>query len=405
MPSLQIVVALFTTLALPPGLADTPVASDPVFNALTVDGALVSGRIRQIGPKGEITLVTVEGPERVLPLETLVKLSRDAVNPSLSPEASVVLFPNGDRLYRTSIGAASETALEVQSYTLGNVAVPLESMLGLVLALPTDSDALDGLVQRVRSERRSSEILWLANGDRLTGGFLGLTDKTIEFQPGKEPIKLDRQGVVALGFDPSLVVYPKPEGAFLELTLTDASRLGVTGARFEQGHILATTRFGASIRVPIAEVARVHARTSKVVYLTEREVAGETYVAFVGPPRHFRRDANVEGHPMRLSGQDYERGLGTESRTLLAYRLEPGDRRFQALVGLDDRAGPLGSVVFRVLVDGKDRFVSPPMSARDAPRPIDLDISGAKAIFLITEFGDRGGVRDLANWVEARIIR
>jgi hypothetical protein len=210
MPSLQIVVALFTTLALPPGLADTPVASDPVFNALTVDGALVSGRIRQIGPKGEITLVTVEGPERVLPLETLVKLSRDAVNPSLSPEASVVLFPNGDRLYRTSIGAASETALEVQSYTLGNVAVPLESMLGLVLALPTDSDALDGLVQRVRSERRSSEILWLANGDRLTGGFLGLTDKTIEFQPGKEPIKLDRQGVVALGFDPSLVVYPKP---------------------------------------------------------------------------------------------------------------------------------------------------------------------------------------------------
>jgi hypothetical protein len=349
--------------------------------------------------------VTVEGPERVLPLETLVTLSRDAVNPPLSPEASVVLFPNGDRLYRTSIGAASETTLEVQSYTLGNVAVPLESMLGLVLALPTDSDALDGLVQRVRSEPRTSEVLWLANADRLTGGFLGLTDKTIEFQPGKEPIKLDRQGVVALGFDPSLVVYPKPEAAFLELTLTDASRLGVTGARFEQGHILATTRFGASIRVPIAEVARVHARTSKVVYLTEREAAGETYVAFVGPPRHFRRDANVEGHPMRLSGQDYERGLGTESRTLLAYRLELGDRRFQALVGLDDRAGPLGSVVFRVLVDGKDRFVSPPMSARDAPRPIDLDISGAKAIFLITEFGDRGGVRDLANWVEARIIR
>ena len=69
----------------------------------------------------------------------------------------------------------------------------------------------------------------------------------------------------------------------------------------------------------------------------------------------------------QLGGQPYDRGLGTQSRTLLAYRLKPGDRRFQALVGVDDRAGPLGSVVFRVLVDGKSRFTTPPMSARDTP--------------------------------------
>jgi hypothetical protein len=134
-------------------------------------------------------------------------------------------------------------------------------------------------------------------------------------------------------------------------------------------------------------------------------VAKAQYVPNEGPTRPFRRDATVDGHPFRLGGRFYERGLGTQSRTFLAYRLEPRDRRFQALVGLDDSAGPLGSVVFRVLVDGKERFVTEPMSAGDTPKAVDLDVSGARLLILVTDFGDRGGVRDVADWVEARLVR
>ena len=90
---------------------------------------------------------------------------------------------------------------------------------------------------------------------------------------------------------------------------------------------------------------------------------------------------------------------------MLAYLVEPGDRRFQATVGVDERAGPLGSVVFAVLVDGKEKMRTPPRTDRDAPISINLDVSGAKFVILATEFGDRGDVRDLADWVEARMIR
>jgi hypothetical protein len=90
---------------------------------------------------------------------------------------------------------------------------------------------------------------------------------------------------------------------------------------------------------------------------------------------------------------------------LLAYKIEPGDRRFQALVGVDERAGPLGSIVFRALVDGVERFKSPPLADRDPPRSVDFELAGGKLLILITEFGDRGSVRDLADWVEARMIR
>lgn len=94
-----------------------------------------------------------------------------------------------------------------------------------------------------------------------------------------------------------------------------------------------------------------------------------------------------------------------QSTTFLAYKIEPGDRRFQGLVGVDDRAGPLGSVVFRVLVDGKERFKTPFLTDHDAPRSVDVDLTGGRFLILATEFGDRGDVRDLADWVEARIVR
>jgi hypothetical protein len=155
----------------------------------------------------------------------------------------------------------------------------------------------------------------------------------------------------------------------------------------------------------LSDLVEVHARTRAVSYLSEQKPAAEQYVPFVGPTRPCRSDLNVDGHPLRLAGQSYDRGLGTQSRTLLAYRLSPADKQFQALVGLDDSAGPLGSVVFRVLVDGKERFVSPPMSVRDTPKSIDVELRGAKVLILATEFGERGDIRDLADWVEARVIR
>ena len=152
--------------------ADGPVASDPLFRSLAIDGATVSGRLSQFEPNGDVSLVSDNGEKHLVPVQTLVKLTREGPVPPISPEASVVLFPDGDRLYRTAIGAATDTALDVQSFSLGHLNVPLDSLLGLVLALPTDSDALDGLLLKVRDEPRKKESVWLSNGDQLTGGFL-----------------------------------------------------------------------------------------------------------------------------------------------------------------------------------------------------------------------------------------
>ena len=408
----KLVPALVLTVCLLPFTvwgSDGPVASDPVFNALRTDGSSVTGRVREFS-EGGVTLVSLDGKEEVIPPGQLVKLTREGFGVTYAAEPPVVLFPGGDRLHRSTLGAATETTLELQSFSLGNLplAVPLDSLLGLVMPVPTDTgaDAIESLILRIREEPRKSEVLWLGNGDRINGGFLGLSEKTVEFLQGKTSIKIDRSGVLAIGFEPGLVVYPLPKGGFFELNFTDGSRLGVTDIKLDLGQVAATTRFHAKIKVPLADLVRISARTPSVVYLTERAPAQERSIPYVGPPRPSRRDVTVEGQTMRLSGQDYDRGIGTQSRSLLAYRLEPGDKRFQTLVGVDDRAGPLGNVVFRVLVDNnQELYASPPMAARDSPRVIDVDVSKAKVLILITEFGERGAVRDIADWVESRIIR
>ncbi|WP_435016658.1 NPCBM/NEW2 domain-containing protein [Tundrisphaera sp. TA3] len=383
------------------------IPSDPVFTAVLIDGTQATGRLRQLGTGPGAVLVEGPGQERAIPLDRLVKLARGGLGGPPQREGGLVLFPDGDRLTRCVIGGIGDKGLDVQSFALGALAIPEDGILGLILAIPTERDAAEALVAQVRADPRKSESLWMSNGDRISGGLLAFDEKAISFQAAAGKTELDRSSVTALGFDPGLVSYPRPEGIYLELTLVDGSRLGASGVRIERGQVVGQARFGSDLRLPLAELASVHVLGGPVTYLSDREATGVQYESYLGPTRPYRRDLNVDGHPIRLGGEVYDRGIGTQSRTLLAYRLEPGARRFQASVGVDDLAGPLGSVAFKVLLDGTDKvlFASPSMSAREAPKAIDVDITGGRLLILITEFGDRGDVQDHADWAEARIIR
>ena len=402
-----------STLAVAPGLArlDGPttggsVPSDPTFNALLTDGTALSGQIRRVGEKDGVTLVTEKGVEHSIPIDRLVKLTRDGASPPPAAEGGdVVLFPDGDRVAHCKVGQAGEFNLAVHSTTFEDLSIPLDGMLGLIFDSHTDPSTAEALVARVRSEPRDSELLWLKNGDKLPGLFAGFDDNKVTFRPATGKVEIPRAGVMALGFAPGQVSYRRPGGPFLELTTVDGSRLGVTGVRLERGQLIGTARYKGEVRLPIGDLAQVHPINAAVAYLSDREANNSIYEPYIGPTRPYRRNATVSGEVLRMGGHAFDRGLGTQSRTLLAYKLEPGSKRFQALVGLDDRAGPLGNVVFKVRVDDKVRFESAPMASGEAPKAVDVDLTGARVLILMTEFGERGDVQDLADWVEARIIR
>ena len=160
-----------------PGAPGVTTPSDPAFVATLIDGTTESGQIRRLGLDPGVTLVGGDGAEHAIPTARLVKLAREGSSPPAKVEGGgVVVFPDGDRLAHCRIGTAGEVTLDVHSSPLENLAIPIDAILGLILEAPAESDAADALVARVRAEPRTSELLWLGNGDRLPGLLAGLDE-------------------------------------------------------------------------------------------------------------------------------------------------------------------------------------------------------------------------------------
>lgn len=399
---------LLLSILLSPARArgDDGLPSEPVFQARLTDGTSQNVRLQRLDAQGKLTFrpEAANAASRVLSLDQVVVLQRDGVSPPYPPEGPGLLFPEGDRL-RAMLGPVEDQKLRVQSPCLGPMEVNLSSVLGLIFATPTELDPRLALLGAMRAEPGGKEVLWLVNGDRQEGGFLGLSAEAIEFQGPGGLTTVPRKGARALAFDPKLVEYPRPRGTYVELTLIDGSRFGLAGTRYDQGAFEGVARFGPSLRIPVSEVARVTVRAPTIAYLSERAEDGVKYTPYLGNPRPYRRDSAVDGQPLTLGGLSFDRGLGMQSRTLLAYKLDTSARRFQATIGLDDRAGPLGNVLFRVRVDDREVYVSPPMTSGEKPRELDLNIQGGRFLILEADFAERGDVRDLADWADARVIR
>jgi alpha-galactosidase len=111
---------------------------------------------------------------------------------------------------------------------------------------------------------------------------------------------------------------------------------------------------------------------------------------------------SIREKPLSLSGKSFERGIGTHASSMLWVDAGGTIERFKATVGVDDAAGGAGSVVFRVLGDGRKLFDSGVMKPGEAAKSIDLPLKGVKTVLLqVNDAGD-GIAFDHADWAEAR---
>ena len=144
--------------------------------------------------------------ETAIPLDRLVKLTREGDAAGQPARGSVVLFPDGDRL-RAAIGAVRRQDARGRRPTSWATR-PCRSRSTACSAWSSPRRPTrwrsEALLARVRDEPRKSEVLWLANGDRMTGGFLGLTAQKVTFQRDAGPAEIDRSARDRpSGFDPA----------------------------------------------------------------------------------------------------------------------------------------------------------------------------------------------------------
>jgi hypothetical protein len=117
-----------------------------------------------------------------------------------------------------------------------------------------------------------------------------------------------------------------------------------------------------------------------------------------------RRDRTLESMPLALGGKIYRKGLAVYGRTEMLYRLPDRFRRFQAVVGIDDRVRPLGSM--RLSIRGDNRLLwEATVTGAGVPQPLDLDVGGVRRLSIVADFSGAFDVGDHLLLCEAKVIK
>jgi hypothetical protein len=328
---------------------------------------------------------------------------------ALLDDAPQLLLVNGDRLglQPTSIDAESLVGQWVRFPAWPEVAVPLETVRGALLLPPRNPLERCQMIVRLRDQRETQDIFYLSNGDRLPGQLERFGKNTFEVTVAAGKINVPAASVRGFGMNPELISFPAAKGSQALLSLSDGSQLTVGDVKFaDKKGLSCRAVFGAELHFPPEHLVSLQFQGGRIVFLSElepQEYVSTPYLARTWP---LRRNQNAIGGPLRLGGKEYARGLGLHSQSLVTYGLNKKYAAFQATIGIDAVTEGRGSVIFRVLADGKPVFTSEVVRGKTpaiAVGPIPMkDVS---QLTLAVDFADQGDILDHADWCDALLIK
>lgn len=388
----------------------------PRFVARAAGGsAETTGRLEQLLPKWGAKLAD---PPATVPPDDLVSLVRaDRPRPSL-PGSPQLILANGDRISGTLSGgddrAVAVTPMVGSAKADANWRVPLAQVRVLWLDSPPTATPADPARYPWLDPGRKKDVVLLRNGDVLSGDIERFAEdgKSLTWKPagGKGPTTVDLTRTAAVAFNPTLVSARKPKGTFARLVTARGARLTVTAAEGDADRLRGTTAFGAKFDLPLADVIALDVVQGKSVALSGLTPKRAETVGYGDLTWPWTADRTVKGEPIRLltarGEETFDKGLGTHPHTTLTYALGGKYRRFEATVGLDAATGRRGAAAVRILVDGKERSVPglPQVTAAGGCVGVVVDVTGAKELTLVVDFGPAGDVEADVDWADARLV-
>ncbi|WP_455537756.1 NPCBM/NEW2 domain-containing protein [Terrisporobacter sp.] len=124
-----------------------------------------------------------------------------------------------------------------------------------------------------------------------------------------------------------------------------------------------------------------------------------------------RKDKSIDNDTIGLTRKGgivtYAKGLGVHAPSEMVYDLEDNNYEyFESYIGVDQfmKDSPNSSIVFKVLVDGQEKYNSGLMRSGDEQKYVKVDIKNVKELKLIVTDGENGNAADHADWADAKII-
>ncbi|MGL4511979.1 MAG: NPCBM/NEW2 domain-containing protein [Lacipirellulaceae bacterium] len=260
--------------------------------------------------------------------------------------------------------------------------------------------------------------VWLADGDFVEGRLVAIDAEgvRVEVAGAEVTTPLDRAVAVQFASDREAAATTP----YCLVGLDDGTLLRAVRVEIDGETLGATTAGGAALSTPVDRVTLVQPvgdASSRVVYLSDLEPADYRHTPYVAVAWPYARDAGLPRpeapQPVGLAtgAGRQAKGLSMHSASRVVYALDGGPRTLRAslAVARASESSASGSVVLRVYGARDGRFEplheSDVVRGGDAPRDVEVDLSGATAVALVVDYADRGDEADEAQWLDARLER
>lgn len=393
-------------------------AAEVLIRVERVDGDPIAAKRLTSIAGGDVVLATDAGDVKA-PLADVVEIGFPT--PPDPPRAwsatdVAVDLAGGETLYG-EIKSGDAQNVVLASPLLGDVKVSIDRLtavrfLKLLSQMPEPPDL---------RAAESTDVVHLDNGDRMNCTVESFAAKAVMVQTSggeKTPVAYERVTAVRINGDAA----KRPAGTLLVAVLRDGSQAIGAAPAVKEGRLKMKSVSGFDVDAALADVVAAYALSDRVAYLSDlpaktdvqpfwKPVAGDPNVLYAP-----RMDRSFLGRPLKCGGRAWVKGLGVYSGTSMTWQLDGRFSEFRTSAGLDDGAGPLGGVVFEVVVDGQTKwtsgFVRPAAAdGRGKPSPLAaprVDVKGAKTLTLRVLSGDAEDpwpIADEADWLGAMLVR
>ncbi|MCA9132122.1 MAG: NPCBM/NEW2 domain-containing protein [Planctomycetales bacterium] len=318
--------------------------------------------------------------------------------------------------------------VEVDSDWLQYPTLPLRAVRGLLLMPPRSLARWLDLQSQMESARGERDVLWLTRGRKLSGVIRWPANaansspiQALQVDAGGQLVDLPLHEIQAIVFSPALLgALPQNPPGWL-IGLVDGSLLQATSLVPSSSRM--TLDLGVVGKAVSYDPPQEFARS---LVLASRDTAGTSPLSRqpVASYRHLPdstlswqlgTDRDCLGRPLCTSTGITPSGLAMHSDSQVAYRWDGSPARLLAEVRLalppPQADGRLGSVHCQVLLarEGALQTVHEfsldrrPTAPHGSVEYIDLDITGAKLIVLVTEKSDFAQYGDHCLWLDARV--
>ncbi|MCK5940362.1 MAG: NPCBM/NEW2 domain-containing protein, partial [Planctomycetes bacterium] len=357
----------------------------------TIDGRQLTG-VLTVAEDGTATVADDAGETRI-ELAELVSFERDGAEVRNVQTEDRVWLRSGPELPAKKLtgraGADGKPSVLIARLPCGaELELPISTLRairhgGLMRPQPTL------FAQDLAEPPANDDVIYVVRDGQAQRSLVGVTairEQAIDFRLRGDEYEFELDGLAGVvfgvntGFAPDR--QPRPRTV---VALTTGER--IEGRLLSLGErVRCRLDEGCVLDVPVSRLFRLEVSSDKLVWLADLDPKVEQTPAFDRTwPWHNNR--SVAGPGFELGGQRFERGIGMVPRTRLTYALDGRFDVFEAMIGIDDRGGPAAHAVFRVHVDGKQVFESPPMVRDQKPQSVRVALDKARSLTIEVDFG------------------